>query len=62
MTEQRREWDDGLVDVVDEMVKEHSPEGAIERLQNRRQTRNEELQARCNEAIAYVRREVMDDT
>ena len=62
MTEQRREWADGVVDVADELVQQHSAEGAIERLQNRRQTSSDELQARCTEAIAYIRREVMDDT
>lgn len=56
-----REWHDGVVDVADELVKEYSAEGAIERLQSRRQTTNEQLQARCEEAIAYIRREVIDD-
>jgi len=56
-----REWHDGVVDVADELVQEHSAEGAIERLRTRRQTSSEELQARCTEAIAYIRREVMDD-
>jgi hypothetical protein len=56
-----REWHDGVVDVADELVQEHSAEGAIERLRTRRQTSSEELQARCNEAIAYIRREVIDD-
>jgi len=58
---QSREWDDGLIDVAGELVKEHSAEGAIERLQRRRQTSDDELQARCNEAIAYIRREVQDE-
>jgi len=57
----KREWHDGVVDVADELVQEHSATGAIERLQKRRQTANDELQARCTEAIAYIRREVMDD-
>ena len=57
----QREWHDGVVDVADELVKEYSAEGAIERLQSRRQTSNEKLQARCTEAIAYIRREVIDD-
>jgi len=56
-----REWHDGVVDVADELVQEHSAEGAIDRLQTRRKTSNDELQARCNEAIAYIRREVIDD-
>jgi hypothetical protein len=56
-----REWHDGVVDVADELVQEYSAEGAIERLQSRRQTTNEQLQARCEEAIAYIRREVIDD-
>jgi hypothetical protein len=56
-----REWAEGIVPVADELVKEHSAEGAIERLQNRRQTTNAELQARCEEAIAYIRREVIDE-
>ena len=47
--------------VADELVKEYSADGAIERLQSRRQTSNEQLQARCNEAIAYIRREVLAD-
>ena len=58
----QREWHDGVVDVADELVKEYSADGALERLQSRRQTSNEQLQARCTEAIAYIRREVMDDT
>jgi len=58
----QREWHDGVVDVADELVKEYSADGAIDRLQSRRQTSNEQLQARCTEAIAYIRREVMDDT
>ena len=56
-----REWHDGVVDVADELVQEYSAEGAIDRLQSRRQTSSEELQARCNEAIAYIRREVQAD-
>jgi len=56
-----REWHDGVVDVADELVQEYSAEGAIDRLQTRRQTTNEELQARCTEAIAYIRREVIDE-
>jgi len=56
-----REWHDGVVDVADELVQEYSAEGAIERLQTRRKTSSDELQARCNEAIAYIRREVIDD-
>jgi len=57
----QREWHDGVVDVADELVQEYSAEGAIERLRTRRQTSSEELQARCNEAIAYIRREVQAD-
>jgi len=57
-----REWHDGVVDVADELVQEYSADGAIDRLQTRRQTSNEELQARCTEAIAYIRREVMDES
>jgi hypothetical protein len=56
-----REWHDGVVDVADELVQEHSAEGAIERLQSRRQTSSDELQQRCTEAIAYIRREVLAD-
>ena len=56
-----REWHDGVVDVADELVKEHSAEGAIERLRTRRKASNPELQSRCEEAIAYIRREVIDD-
>jgi len=56
-----REWHDGVVDVADELVQEYSAAGAIERLQKRRQTENADLQARCNEAIAYIRREVIDE-
>ena len=56
-----REWHDGVVDVADELVQEHSAEGAIERLQSRRQSSSEQLQNRCTEAIAYIRREVQAD-
>ena len=59
---QSREWDDGLIDVAGELVKEHSAEGAIERLQRRKEsTRSDDLEARCLEAIAYIRREVQED-
>jgi hypothetical protein len=61
MSEQSREWNDGVIDVADELVKEYSAEGAIERLQKRRKTSSEQLQQRCNEAIAYIRREVLAD-
>jgi hypothetical protein len=61
MTNQQREWTDGVIDVADELVQEYSAEGAIERLQKRRQTSSDELQARCNEAIGYIRREVLAD-
>ena len=57
----QREWDDSVVAVADELVQQHSAEGAIERLQSRRKTSNEDLQARCNEAIAWIRREVADE-
>ena len=57
-----REFESGVVDVADELVQRHGPSGAIDRLQRRRQTTNDELQARCTEAIAWIRREVMDDT
>ena len=57
----QREWHDGVVDVADELVQEYSADGAIERLQSRRKTSNEELEARCTEAIAYIRREVQGD-
>jgi len=57
----QREWHDGVFDVADELVQEHSAEGAIERLQSRRQSSNEQLQQRCTEAIAYIRREVLAD-
>ena len=56
-----RQWHDGVVDVADELVQEYSAEGAIERLRNRRKTSSEQLQARCEEAIAYIRREVQAD-
>ena len=56
-----REWHDGVVDVADELVQEYSAEGAIDRLQTRRKTSSDELQARCTEAIAYIRREVIDE-
>ena len=62
MPSEQCEWDDSVVDVADELVKEYSADGAIDRLQTRRQTRNEDLKARCNEAIAWIRREVMDDS
>jgi len=56
-----REWHDGVVDAADELVHEYSAEGAIDRLQTRRKTSSDELQARCTQAIAYIRREVIDD-
>ena len=58
---QTREWDSGVVAVADELVQQHGPEGAIERLNRRRQTESDELQARCTEAIAWIRREVIGD-
>lgn len=56
----QREWHDGVVDVADELVQEYGVVGAIDRLQTRRQTDDDALQARCTEAIAYIRREVQD--
>ena len=38
----QREWHDGVVDVADELVQRHGPSGAIDRLQRRRQTSNDE--------------------
>lgn len=61
MSKHQREWDDGVVDVATELVKEHSAEGAIDRLQRRRKSSSDELQQRCNEAIAFIRREVLSD-
>ena len=59
MSESRREWAEGIVPIANELVKKKDAEGAIEWSQSRRQTVDGEKQARCNEAIAYVRREVM---
>jgi len=56
-----REWDPGVVDVADELVQQHGPQGAIERLQSRRQTDSDELRARATEALAWVRREVVGE-
>ena len=56
-----REWDQGVVDVADELVQQHGPQGAIERLQSRRQTESDELRARATEAIAWIRREVVGE-
>jgi len=61
MSDAEREWTDGVIDVAEELVKRHSADGAIERLQTRRQTTDDELQARCTEAIAWIRREVQGD-
>lgn len=61
MSESDREWAEGIVPVADELVQEYSAEGAIERLQSRRKTSSDELQARCTEAIAYIRKEVLAD-
>ena len=58
MTDER-EWDPGVVAVADELVQQHGPQGAIERLQSRRQTDSDELRARATEALAWVRREVV---
>jgi len=59
MTDDTREWDQGVVAVADELVQQHGPQGAIERLQSRRQTESDELRARATEALAWVRREVV---
>jgi len=59
MTEETREWDQGVVAVADELVQQHGPHGAIERLQSRRQTESDELRDRCTEALAWIRREVV---
>ena len=61
MSKHQREFDDSLIDVADELVARHTAEGAIERLQRRRQTTNDELALRCTEAIAWIRRERLDD-
>jgi len=54
-----REWDEGVVAVADELVQQHGPQGAIDRLQSRRQTESDELRDRCTEALAWIRREVV---
>jgi len=56
-----RDWDEGVVAVADELVQQHGPQGAIDRLQSRRQTDSDELRARATEAIAWVRREVVGE-
>ena len=56
-----REWDQGVVDVADELVQQHGPQAAIERLQSRRQTDSDELRARATEAIAWIRRDVVGE-
>ena len=56
-----REWDQGVVDVADELVQQHGPQGAIDRLQSRRQTESDELRARATEAIAWIRRDVVGE-
>jgi len=58
MTDERQ-WDAGVVAVADELVQRHGPQGAIERLQSRRQTESDGLRARATEALAWVRREVV---
>jgi len=59
---QSREWTDGVIDVADELVQEHSAEGAIERLQRRKEsTRSDDLEARCNEAIDWIEAQVIDE-
>lgn len=61
MSDSETEWTDSVVDVVGEMVQQNGPEATIEKLQKRRETRDDELKARCHEAIAFVRREVQND-
>ena len=59
---QSREWTDGVIDVADELVQEHSAEGAIERLERREEsTRSDDLEARCNEAIDWIEAQVIDE-
>jgi len=59
---QSREWTDGVIDVADELVQEHSAEGAIERLERRKEsTRSDDLEARCREAIDWIESEVQSD-
>ena len=57
----QREWHDGVVDVADELVQERGVKGAIDYYQQRRQQGDADDQQRCNEAIAYIRREVADE-
>lgn len=56
-----REFEEGVVAVADELVQQHGPQGAIERLQSRRQTESDELRARATEAIAWIRRDVIGE-
>ena len=56
-----REFDAGVVAVADELVQRHGPQGAIERLNSRRQTESDELRARATEAIAWIRRDVVGE-
>jgi hypothetical protein len=54
-----REFEEGVVAVADELVQQHGPQGAIDRLNARRQTESDELRARATEAIAWIRKEVV---
>lgn len=61
MSEQRREWDDSVVWVADELVSRHGAEDAIDELRERRTSGDKKVQRRCEEAIAWIRREVIGD-
>jgi hypothetical protein len=61
MSEHARDWDDSVINVAEEMVQQRGAEGAISELQRRRKGSDDEKQQRCNEAIAWIRREVSDD-
>jgi len=58
---QKQDWTDSVVDVVDEMVQQTNPDRVIETLQDRREAASGDLEARCTEGIAYVRRVVADE-
>lgn len=51
-----RTWETGVVDAADALVDERGVEGAVRELNQRRRSKDDELRARANEALAWVRR------
>lgn len=61
MSESQSEFDQSVVDVVDEMIEQYGAESTRQRLNARRRSESDELAARATEGLSYLKREVLDE-